>query len=250
MTQLLKKEAKDDILNTDKRVSRAFSYSNDEEEDEDSSSQSPEEPDPSNNIGVAVVDPFIERDLEVEIYEVINSFNMIQDGHYMARFVIQQIGDFSMDECWVVLGIVMEALPFKWALEILYEEMTILRRGQTKQLEAICHHIVVGTNWTILAALRMSEYFEAIAKKDEFSEKEWLKISQKFEDIAHNSVNEIESDHLLCTLLTIPLHDTTEPMNIIKFALEHKRTSFLNNERILDVVTHIWNHGPSIDIGE
>eukprot|EP01084_Bolivina_argentea_P186911 322077_1 len=249
MTEI-KQEMKDDILNKDKSVSPEFSCSNDEEDDEDNSSHSSEEPEPSNNIDIAVVDPFIARDLEVEIYEVINSFDMLKYGEHMARFVIRQIEDFSMDESWVVLGIVMEALPFKLALEILYDEMAILRRGQTKQLQEICHHMVDGTNWTISAALRMSEYFDAIAKEDEFQEEEWEKISETFEGIAHKSVNEIESDHLLYTLLTIPLYDTQEPMNIMKLALEQKRISFLNNERILDVVTHTWNHGPSIDIEE
>eukprot|EP01084_Bolivina_argentea_P107328 191897_1 len=67
MTEI-KQEMKDDILNKDKSVSPEFSCSN----DEDNSSQSSEQPEPSNNKDIAVVDPFIARDLEVEIYEVIN----------------------------------------------------------------------------------------------------------------------------------------------------------------------------------
>eukprot|EP01084_Bolivina_argentea_P238938 401479_1 len=117
----LHEEMKDDTLRKDKSISPEFSYSH-EEKDEDAPPM-PVESQPANNKDEAAVDPFIARDLEVEIYEVINSFDMEKYGEHMARFMIRQIGDFSMDESWVVLGIVMETLPFKLALEILYGEM-------------------------------------------------------------------------------------------------------------------------------
>eukprot|EP01083_Nonionella_stella_P204526 745537_1 len=68
--------------------------------------------------------------------------------------------------------------------------------------------------------------------------------------MAHEAVHDIESEHLLHLLLTIPLYDTAAPMNIIKLALEQKRISFLNNERILSIIKHIWYHGASFDIGQ
>eukprot|EP01084_Bolivina_argentea_P186907 322072_1 len=37
-------------------------------------------------------------------------------------------------------------------------------------------------------------------------------------------------------------------MSIIKLALEQKRISFLNNERILTLIEHVWHFGPSIYI--
>eukprot|EP01083_Nonionella_stella_P141205 434580_1 len=196
------------------------------------------------------VDPFISRDLEIELVEVINAFDMIKYGQYMARFVINEIQEFGMDELWTILGVVMEAIPFHMAEMILYSEMNTLERGTTEQLKTLCLKMVNGTNWKISSALRMAEYFKNIADDDILYSDEWMEISSYFENIAHEAVRDIESEHLLHLLLTIPLYDTAAPMNIIKLALEQKRISFLNNDRILNIVNHIWYHGASIDIGQ
>eukprot|EP01083_Nonionella_stella_P172932 594922_1 len=221
--------------------------SSDEEDEEEEEFAAKEEESKADKIK-NTIDPFISRDLKVELSEVINAFDMIQYGRPMARFVISQIKEYGMDELWTILGVVMEAIPFQMAQEILRSEMESLSRGTPQQLETLCLQMVDGTNWRISSALRMAEYFSQIAEEDALREKEWERISSNFENIAHESVHDIESDHLLYLLLTIPLYDTSEPMNILKLALEQKRTSFLNNDRILKVITHIWHHGASIDI--
>eukprot|EP01083_Nonionella_stella_P305567 1066425_1 len=221
--------------------------SSDEEDEEEEELEAKEEESKADKIK-NTIDPFISRDLKVELSEVINAFDMIQYGRPMARFVISQIKEYGMDELWTILGVVMEAIPFQMAQEILRSEMESLSRGTPQQLETLCLQMVDGTNWRISSALRMAEYFSQIAEEDALREKEWERISSNFENIAHESVHDIESDHLLYLLLTIPLYDTSEPMNILKLALEQKRTSFLNNDRILKVITHIWHHGASIDI--
>eukprot|EP01083_Nonionella_stella_P111638 327607_1 len=169
------------------------------------------------------VDPFISRDLETELSEVINAFDMIKYGQYMARFVINEIKEFGMDELWIILGVVMEAIPFQMAQDILYSEMETLERGTHAQLKTLCLKMVNGTNWKISSALRMAEYFKDIAHWDIADDDEWMQISSHFENIAHKAVHDIESDHLLHLLLTIPLYDTSEPMNILRLAQQQKR---------------------------
>eukprot|EP01083_Nonionella_stella_P233942 823765_1 len=128
--------------------------------------------------------------------------------------------------------------------------METLERGTHAQLKTLCLKMVNGTNWKISSALRMAEYFKDIAHWDIADDDEWMQISSHFENIAHKAVHDIESDHLLHLLLTIPLYDTSEPMNILRLAQQQKRMSFLKNERIFNIINHIWYHGASIDIGQ
>ena len=125
---------------------------------------------------------------------------------------------------------------------------TFRERGTPKQLKRLCVDIFEGTNWQIANALRLADYFEELAKEDDFRKKEWTEISEEFESMAHGYVNDIESDHLLFTLLTIPLYDTTAKISVIDMALEQRRVDFLNNKRILNIEQHMWYHGASLDI--
>ena len=70
----------------------------------------------------------------------------------------------------------------------------------------------------------------------------WKEISVEFENIAWEQINSIESDHLLFLLLTIPLpgHDDKSLINV---SLEQRRTTFLNSDRITNVMKHIYGAG-------
>eukprot|EP01084_Bolivina_argentea_P107329 191898_1 len=83
MTEL-KEEVKDDILNKDKSLSPALSYSHDDE-DEDTPPQPYTQPfdDPQ-----PFYDPFIARNLYAEISKVTNWFEVQSHGYHMAKFVI------------------------------------------------------------------------------------------------------------------------------------------------------------------
>eukprot|EP01083_Nonionella_stella_P261013 889298_1 len=231
---------------------RSRKRANDEEEEDEFIPQPKQlqEPESQKKRVNIKVDPFISRDLETELSEVINAFDMIKYGQYMARFVINEIKEFRIHELWIVLGEVMETIPFRVAETILYVEMETLGNGTPEQLKTLCLKIVNRSNWKIRSALQMSAYFKCVAGGDVFHSTEWTQISSDFENIAHKAVYDIESDHLLHLLLTIPFSGTIAPLNILKLALEQKCISFVNNERILNIVNHIWYHGASIDIGQ
>eukprot|EP01083_Nonionella_stella_P172930 594919_1 len=249
--ELIKEVVTDEELKTDIDAAQSPKHTH-EEEDEEEVDDETDKKDTLKEVKPKKkkisIDPFISRDLETELYEVINAFDVMKYGLPMALFVIHEITEFAMDELWTILGVVMEAMPCQMAEMILYSKMESLSRATTRQLETLCLKIVNGTNWKITSALRMAEYFKQIAEEDTLQSEDWMRISFNFENIAHNLVHKIESDHLLHLLLTVPLQETDEPINIIKLALEQKRTSFLNNDRILNVINHIWYHGPSLDI--
>eukprot|EP01083_Nonionella_stella_P208736 757277_1 len=251
--ELIKEVVTDEELKTDIDAAQSPKHTHeeedeDEEEVDDETDKKDTQKEAKPKKKKISIDPFISRDLETELYEVINAFDVMKYGLPMALFVIHEITEFAMDELWTILGVVMEAMPCQMAEMILYSKMESLSRATTRQLETLCLKIVNGTNWKITSALRMAEYFKQIAEEDTLQSEDWMRISFNFENIAHNLVHKIESDHLLHLLLTVPLQETDEPINIIKLALEQKRTSFLNNDRILNVINHIWYHGPSLDI--
>eukprot|EP01083_Nonionella_stella_P106007 305289_1 len=130
-----------------------------------------------------------------------------------------------MPELWDALSVIMEAMPFPMGLRILNQQMHHLRRSKPEQLFKICKEMVDGTNFGVAAALRMAEYFRKVSKTDSFQELTWRAKSIEFENKAHELINDIESDHLLYILLTIPLHDTSESMSVLSLALEEKRVS-------------------------
>eukprot|EP01083_Nonionella_stella_P141207 434585_1 len=161
------------------------------------------------------VDPFISRDLEIELCEVINAFDMRRYGRHMAQFVINQMKEFEMAELWTILGVVMESIPFQVAEKLLHSEILTLERGTPEQLETLCLKIVNATHWKIPSALRMAVYIKRIGDVDFLYHKDWVRTSHNFENYASELVHNIESTHLLQFLLTIPLYDTAAPMNII-----------------------------------
>eukprot|EP01083_Nonionella_stella_P249178 861903_1 len=216
-------------------------YDSDEDSNDNMMSMELSQPGKKKKKHVTSADPFIARDLPMELSEIINSFDMIKYGSFMAQLVINEIKEeFDMEQLWIILGVVMEAVPFSMALEILNREIDTLKRGNPEQMEALCLEMVDGTNWRISSALRMAEYFKNISDEDEFQADQWMEISKNFETIAHKSINSIDSDHLLYALLTIPLYDTSQPVSIIKLALEQKNTFLLNKERVNRLITHTW----------
>eukprot|EP01083_Nonionella_stella_P277422 943108_1 len=138
-----------------------------------------------------------------------------------------------MPEAWDALAVVMKEIPFPMGMHILKEQMWLLRRSKPEQLFKVCEEMVNRTNFGVAAALRMAEYFRKLSKTDTLQETAWHATSIEFEHRAHALINDIDSDHLLYILLTIPLYDTSESMSILSLALEEKRHRFLNNDRIL-----------------
>ena len=198
-----------------------------------------------------ISNPFLSRDLSAELQEVVFSFDVVKYGRAMTKLVINEIREYSHEELWEVLTIIMEAVPFAMGMEMLKQEINTLKRATNPEyLYNCCKTMVEGTSFTVAANLRMAEFFEQLASEDLLQEDVWNEYRSQFENGAHHTVNDIESDHLLYIMLSVPLSDTKEPISIIQLALEQQRLSFLNNERILSIIRHVWNHGMSISVDE
>eukprot|EP01083_Nonionella_stella_P198547 728862_1 len=195
-------------------------------------------------------DPFMHRNFLSELKDVIHFFDILKYGPFMARFILNEIRKCNVPELWDILSVIMEAMPFPMGLRILNEQMRDLRRSKPERLFKLCNEMVDGTNFGVAAALRMAEYFRKVSKTDIFQETTWRTKSIEFEKKAHELINDIESDHLLYILLTIPLYDTNDAMSILSLAIKQKRVIFLNNDRILGIMKHVWYHSAAIYVEE
>jgi len=65
--------------------------------------------------------------------------------------------------------------------------------------------------------------------------------SKQYEADAAQTINDIESNHLLAVLIDIPMTECgNQGLPLLQIALEQKRKTFLNNERINAVLRHVW----------
>ena len=67
-------------------------------------------------------------------------------------------------------------------------------------------------------------------------------MSKEFEAMAFQEVQAIQSDHMMFLLLNLPLPNH-EGRCLIQIAQESSRVTFLNNERVGDVINHMYSEG-------
>eukprot|EP01083_Nonionella_stella_P040725 110414_1 len=186
-------------------------------------------------------DPFMKRDLDFELEQICQSFDLLEYGTEIATFLIKLLKRKQLDALWKALGIVLEHVPYEYARHILERDQADLRHGKPSQLKTVCDHIVRGSNFSVHIKLFLAEYMENNGKTDLARYQQWMRYSKKYEQSAGQTINTIESNHLLAVLLDIPLtYSGDSKVSLLQVALEQNRAEFLNNERINAVMAHIW----------
>ena len=186
-------------------------------------------------------DPFMKRDLDFELEQICQSFDLLEYGVEMATFLIILLKRKQLDALWSALGIVLEYMPYENARHILEIYQADLRHGKPEQLKCVCDRIMRGSNFSVHIALFLAEYMENNSKADLARYEQWIKYSKSYEQSAGATINTIESNHLLAVLLDIPLtYSGGSKVSLLQVALEQNRAEFLNNERINAVMAHVW----------
>ena len=186
-------------------------------------------------------DPFMKRDLNFELEQICQSFDLLEYGVEMATFLIKLLKRKQLDALWSALGIVLEYMPYEFARHILEENQEDLRHGKPEQLKTVCDRIMRGSSFNVHIALFLADYMQNNAKADLARYDQWMKYSKYFEQSAGATINTIESNHLLAVLLDIPLtYSGGSKVSLLQVALEQNRAEFLNNERINAVMAHVW----------
>ena len=188
-----------------------------------------------------VLDVYFKRDIKKEFEYMCFSLDLIKYGKPIAIFIIKQLTKKQNNALWDALGIVLSAVPFQMALDILKQYKDDMQLGKPEFLNKVCKSIVDDTFFPLGATLRIALFFDGLAKDDMILDKLWTEYRKSYELMAHDIVSGVESDVLLFLLLTIPMYDTSYTKSILELAVDQHRVNFLTNERILDVTTHVYN---------
>lgn len=186
-------------------------------------------------------DPFMARELDFELKQICQAFDLLEFGVEMAFLLIKLLSRDQIESLWKALGIVLEHMPYERARYVLVERREDLRRAGPQKMKALCDRIVRRSKFSIHICFFLAQYMEVNASRDRLRGDLWTQYSKDYEAEAGRAVNEIESDHLLALLLDVPIRETgREKVSLLQVALEQGRSIFLSNERIDGVMTHVW----------
>eukprot|EP01083_Nonionella_stella_P210878 763015_1 len=187
-------------------------------------------------------DLYISRNIEQELFESLQAFDLMKYGDQLTRFMMHKLAREAKESHYVVLGHLFYSLPDPIAIQILKESKDTLQRAKPHQLKELCRQIEAGSIFKTSADLNIAEFFGDLAERDLVGADIWKEYSKEFENMAYKNIAEMEDDHMLFVLVTIPL-----PFHhgkcLIQLAQEQGRASFLNQQRIAAVVDHIYAAG-------
>ena len=217
--------------------------------------------------GAHKADPFVERDIDAELRQSLQSCNLKVYGRPLAKLIISQMQRERRKSHVIILGELMHALPYQNAIDIIKDQDTqdlLCNLAEPIELEEICQRLIDGasvclcsikcfrhslaieslslitlTQFGASAALLVAEFFDDLAAENEIREEIWDKISTHFEKKAYDFIGSVENDHLLFVLLNIPLVQHGGK-SLCELALDERRTEFLNNDRVNSLTWHLY----------
>ena len=189
-------------------------------------------------------DLYIRRDIDEELFESFMSFDLMKFGEPLTRFMINKLKTQAglRDSQYLVLGQLFYSLPDPVGIEILWKSTDALQRAKPEKLKELCLRLQAGSIFKPSADLSCAELFDKLAKTDLVQQEIWKEYSQEFESMAFEQVGEIKSDHMMFVILLLPLPNH-EGRCLIQLAQEGSRVRFLNNERVGDVINHMYRVG-------
>eukprot|EP01084_Bolivina_argentea_P057953 105838_1 len=190
-----------------------------------------------------ISDPFLSRNIDNELLATFQSFNLMEYGKPLGLFIISQLRQEDNSAYWKVLGALLTTLPYPISKEIIHSEKHFFTKNTSPDmLRTICMKMMEGSQFQPSAALGIAGFFDDLAEEDLIQEDAWKGYGDYFEKMAFTEINKIESNHLLYTLLNIPLL-SNEKKSLVELALDGKRIEFLNNDRINSIMHHMFVHG-------
>eukprot|EP01083_Nonionella_stella_P156890 508598_1 len=188
------------------------------------------------------MDSYITRDITTELFDSLQAFDLKQYGPIVTRFIIQKLTREPKESHCIVLNRLFYSLPDPVSIEILWKCQDALQRVKPEKLKELCEHIQRGSLFKPSTCLSIAEFFDTLKETDLVQRATWANYEEQFEQNAFEDVAKIENDHMLYMLLNAPLANH-EGRCLIQLAQEGSRVQFLNNERISDVIHHMWRRG-------
>eukprot|EP01084_Bolivina_argentea_P022070 40994_1 len=189
-----------------------------------------------------IPDPFIQRNIDNELLQILQSVNLETFCKPLAKLIIHAIQQQNRDGLWKCFGLLMNAAPDQLALSAITDseiKMVLKNTAKPEVLNTICLQLMAGSLFQTISALGISGFFDDLADMDCIKEAIWTQYSEKYEIMAYDEMSRVVSCHLLFVLLNIPLtqHDGK---SLLKLALQQNRIVFLNNDGITQCVNHSY----------
>eukprot|EP01083_Nonionella_stella_P180070 641139_1 len=181
-----------------------------------------------------------EREKKKEVDELILDFNVYNDCVLWWYIIMEILGTAQTKAIWLLFNRVAELTPSNVAFSLLDKYKFDLTRFDAHNLEELAQNIVVGSQYAICAALRMSKFFIDIAEYDVARAAVFENVSESFIDAAFDYLNLIESDHMATVILEVK--SDIEAMSAFDMALEYELTKFVTDQRIERITTSIMNN--------
>ena len=156
----------------------------------------------------------------------------------MGQFIIDRLALKQRRSLWNLLGMLLKRMPYRVALQILNRNREQLRRGPPEFFDHCCEQVMEGRRFQVYVALHLSRLMELCAEEDMARSEQWMDLSRKYERVAADNINSIESDHMISILLDCKIFMRQE--GLLELALASRRLYFLNSETINDVISHMW----------
>lgn len=137
-------------------------------------------------------DPFLRRDLDIELKQACQAFDLLEYGVELAFFLIELLSRKHMKSLWDALGIVFESMPFEKSRHVLRKKAENLRRYEPELVKGICDRIIMH-KFSVHICLFLAEYMEINAEKDMSRSDSWTQYANEYEVKAANQINQIES---------------------------------------------------------
>merc|ERR1719361_2067695 len=124
----------------------------------------------------------MDREKSKDVDELIGDFNVYNDCVLWWFITIQILTSTQTKAIWILFNKIGELTPGNVAIELLDRYKFDLTRFDAKHLEQLGQNIVIGSQYPICSALRMSKWFLDIAEYDVARGHIFEEVSESFVD--------------------------------------------------------------------
>ena len=181
----------------------------------------------------------IESHKTKDLDELILEFNVYNDVIIWWFEIMSLLKQYPSKSLWLIFEKVAEITPARVSIALLEEYQYDLTRFDAENLNRICQNIVIGSQYPVCTALRISKWFNDRAEYDIARGQELENIAESYIEAANDYIAFLESDHL-ATIMLEAKSDIDE-LSALQMAQEYELISFVNNHRVEKITTSIMN---------
>ena len=159
-------------------------------------------------------------------------------GVYCMTYVLNKLEIKQRDKLFMILEYICMLQPTATTVKLIIEFKEIVSTFPVKYIDNIFLAVINGSKYSICAALKVS-HIAKIFSQMYFTETEpFTKLCKKYERIAFDIINNIESNHLAAMLLET--HSDIDDQSPVDMAFDFELHNFLSQAKIQKMATEMW----------